>query len=57
MKNLRILYIEDDKDNREELIELSSDWKINDCKIIIEGEESFEITTKRICNEGFHMVI
>ncbi len=57
MKNLRILYIEDDKDNREELIELSSDWKINDCKIIIEGEESFEIATKRICNEGFHMVI
>ena len=57
MKNLRILYIEDDKDNREELIELSSDWEINDCKIIIEGEESFEIATKRICNEGFHMVI
>lgn len=57
MKHLRILYIEDDKDNREELIELSSDWKINDCKIIIEGEESFEIATKRICNEGFHMVI
>ena len=57
MKNLRILYIEDDKDNREELIELSSDWKINDCKIIIEGEESFEIATRRICEDGFHMVI
>lgn len=57
MKNLRILYIEDDKDNREELIELLSDWEINDCKIIIEGEESFEIATRRICEEGFHMVI
>lgn len=57
MKDLKILYVEDDKDNREELIELSSDWKINDWKIIIEGEESFEIATKRICNEGFHMVI
>ena len=57
MKNLKILYIEDDKDNREELIELLSDWEINDCKIIIEGEESFEIATRRICEDGFHMVI
>lgn len=57
MKNLKILYIEDDKDNREELIELLSDWEINDCKIIIEGEESFEIATRRICEDGVHMVI
>jgi len=57
MKDLKILYIEDDKDNREELIDLLSDWKTNDCKIIIEGEESFETATQRICNEGFHMVI
>ncbi len=57
MKDLRILYIEDDKDNREELIDLLSDWKINDCKIIIEGEESFENATKRINNERFHLVI
>lgn len=57
MKNLKILYIDDDKDNREELIELLSDWEINDCKIIIEGEESFEIATRRICEDGFHMVI
>lgn len=57
MKDLRILYIEDDKDNREELIDLLSDWKINDCKIIIEGEESFENATQRINNERFHLVI
>lgn len=57
MKDLKILYIEDDKGNREELIELLSDWEINDCKIIIEGEESFEIATRRICEDGFHMVI
>lgn len=57
MKNLRILYIEDDKDNREELIELSSGWVINECKITIEGEELFEIAARRICEEGFHMVI
>ena len=57
MKNLRILYIEDDKDNREELIDLLSGWVINECKITIEGEELFEIAARRICEEGFHMVI
>lgn len=57
MKDLKILYIEDDKGNREELIDLLSGWVINECKITIEGEELFEIAARRICEEGFHMVI
>ncbi len=57
MKDLRILYIEDDKDNREELIDLLSGVEINDCRISIEGEELFETAAQRVCNEGFHLVI
>lgn len=57
MKDLKILYIEDDKGNREELIDLLSGWVINECKITIEGEELFENATQRIYNEGFHLVI
>ena len=57
MKDLRILYIEDDRENREGLIDLLSGLVINNCKITIEGEESFETATQKICNEGFHLVI
>ena len=57
MKNLKILYIEDDKENRAQLIELLSDWEITVCHVIIEGGDPFEIATRRICEDGFHMVI
>lgn len=57
MKDLKILYIEDDKGNREDLVDLLSGLVINECKITIEGEELFENATQRIYNEGFHLVI
>lgn len=57
MKDLKILYIEDDKVNREDLVDLLSGLVINECKITIEGEELFENATQRIYNEGFHLVI
>lgn len=57
MKDLKILYIEDDKGNREDLVDLLSGLVINECKITIEGEELFENATQRIYDEGFHLVI
>ena len=57
MKDLKILYIEDDKGNREDLVDLLSGWVTNECKITIEGEELFENAIQRIYNEGFHLVI
>ena len=48
MKDLKILYIEEDKGNREDLVDLLSGLVFNECKITIEGEESFEIATRRI---------
>lgn len=40
-KELKILYVEDDKENREELIELLSGDIINGYEISMDGEESF----------------
>lgn len=57
MKDLKILYVEDDKGNREDLVDLLSGWVTNEYKITIEGEELFENATQRIYNEGFHLVI
>lgn len=57
MKDLKVLYVEDDKGNREDLVDLLSGWVTNEYKITIEGEELFENATQRIYNEGFHLVI
>lgn len=55
MKELRILYIEDDKDNRNDLVEYLSANVIDNCKIKIDGEESFEKGLEKV-NE-YHIVI
>lgn len=57
MKNLKILYIEDDKDNRDELIDLLTDYEVNDCKITIDGEESFERAIQKLNENKYHLVI
>lgn len=55
MKELRILYIEDDKENRNDLVEYLSEDVIDDCMIKIDGEESFEKGLEKV-NE-YHIVI
>lgn len=55
MKTLKILYIEDDSENRSDLIEALSGQVINGQTIEIEGEATFEVGIRRI--HDFHMVI
>ncbi len=54
-KVLKILYVEDDAENRNELIEVLSRDTISGMEIQIEGEESFEAAIERCKN--YHMVI
>lgn len=49
-KELKILYVEDDKENREGLIELLSGDIINGHEISIDGEESFIGCAKKVNN-------
>lgn len=42
MKELKVLYVEDDQDNREDLVSLLNGEEIGDFCINIKGEESFE---------------
>lgn len=53
MKTLKILYIEDDAENRSDLIEALSGEEINGQTIEIEGEETFEVGISRI--RDFHI--
>lgn len=57
MQELRVLYIEDDKVNREELKDALSGETINDCVITLDCEESFEDATKRVQDHNYHLVI
>lgn len=49
------MYIEDDAENRSDLIEALSGEEINGQTIEIEGEETFEVGISRI--RDFHIVI
>lgn len=55
MKTLKILYIEDDSENRSDLIEALSGEEINGQTIEIKEEATFEVGIKRI--HDFHIVI
>lgn len=57
MHELRVLYIEDDQVNREELKDALSGEAINDCVITLDCEESFEDATKRVQVHNYHLVI
>lgn len=54
-RELKILYVEDDKENREGLIELLSGDIINGYEISMDGEESFIGCAKKVNN--YHIVI
>lgn len=55
MKTLKILYIEDDSENRSDLIDALNGVEINGQTIEIEGEETFDLGINRISD--FHIVI
>ena len=57
MQELRVLYIEDDPENREELKDALSGEALNNCVITLDCEESFENAAKRVQGQNYHLVI
>lgn len=56
-KELRLLYVEDDKDNRESLVNLLSDDTIGDYTIKIDGFDSFDGAFEEITAHKYHIII
>lgn len=56
-KELRILYVEDDKENRESLVSLLTDEVIKDYKIKIKGIHSFDEAFNEIKKNEYHIII
>lgn len=57
MQELRVLYIEDDRENREELEEALSGETINNFIITLECDESFDHAAKTVQDQNYHLVI
>ena len=56
-KELRILYVEDDQKNREDLVNVLQDDEIGGFVINIEGIDSFEEAYRKIQENNYHLVI
>lgn len=56
-KELHLLYVEDNKENREDLIKVLSDDEIGDYIIKIDGFDSFEGAIEEISAHRYHIVI
>ncbi|MDD2984096.1 MAG: response regulator [Crocinitomicaceae bacterium] len=56
-KELHLLYVEDDRENRESLVKLLSDETIGDYTIKIKGIESFDKAFDEIKDNDYHIVI
>lgn len=57
MKNLKLLYVEDDKENREGLVNLLKDESIGECNISIDAVETFEAAMDNILSNDYHIII
>lgn len=56
-KELRLLYVEDDQTNRENLVQVLSDDNIGEYNIVINAVETFEEATDNILSNNYHIVI
>ena len=56
-KELHLLYVEDDKGNRDDLIKVLSDDTIGDYTIKIDGFDSFEGAIEEISAHHYHIII
>ena len=56
-KELRILYVEDDQKNREDLVNVLQDDEIGGFVINVEGIDSFEEAYRKIQENNYHLVI
>ena len=57
MQKLKVLYIEDDSENREELKEALSGETINNCIITLDCDESFDNAARKVHDQNYHLVI
>lgn len=57
MKNLRLLYVEDDNENREGLVSLLTDEIIGEFQINIDAVETFEVAIEKVLSNDYHIII
>lgn len=56
-KELKLLYIEDDKQNRDSLMDLLKDYTLCDFKVNIEAVETFDNAIDKINSKPYHIII
>lgn len=57
MKTIKLLYIEDDQENREGLVQLLTNDIIGDFQLAIDAEETFETAMEKILSNNYHIII
>lgn len=57
MKELRLLYVEDDEKNREDLIHVLNGEEIEGYTLNVKGYETFEGSIEKIVDENYHIII
>lgn len=57
MKDINILYIEDDKENREGLISVLSGNSIDDYSLQIDAIENFEDGIEKVISKDYHIIV
>ena len=56
-EELKLLYIEDDRENRESLVKLLNDDILDNCKVNIEAVETFDHAIEKISSTLYHIII
>lgn len=56
-KELKLLYIEDDKQNRDNLMDLLKDYTLCDFKVNIEAVDTFDNAIDKINSKPYHIII
>ena len=56
-KELKLLYIEDDKENRDYLVKLLKDYTLCDFKVNIEAVDTFDNAIDKINSKPYHIII
>jgi CheY-like chemotaxis protein len=57
MKKIKLLYVEDDQENREGLVQLLTNETLGDFQISIDAEETFEAAMDKILSKDYHIIV
>jgi len=57
MKNIKLLYVEDDQENREGLVQVLTNESIGDFQISIEAVDTFEAAMDKILSNDYHIIV